>query len=53
MSVTDEFWYESSQMMERLIKQQNKKAEEKIKELQTFIQRFSAKKVEIKTGYKP
>ena len=39
-----EFWYESSQMMERLIKQQNKKAEEKIKELQTFIQRFSAKK---------
>ena len=37
-----EFWYESSQMMERLIKQQNKKAEEKIKELQDFIQRFSA-----------
>ena len=39
-----EFWYESSQMMERLIKQQSKKAEEKIKELQTFIQRFSANK---------
>ena len=39
-----EFWYESSQMMERLIKQQNKKAEEKIKELQTFRQRFSANK---------
>lgn len=39
-----EFWYESSQIMERLIKQQNKKAEEKIKELQTFIQRFSANK---------
>lgn len=39
-----EFWYESSQMMERFIKQQNKKAEEKIKELQTFIQRFSANK---------
>lgn len=39
-----EFWYEASQMMERLIKQQNKKAEEKIKELQTFIQRFSANK---------
>lgn len=39
-----EFWYESSQMMERLIKQQNKKAEEKIKELQTFIKRFSANK---------
>ena len=39
-----EFWYESSQLVERMIKQQNKKAEEKIKELQTFIQRFSANK---------
>ena len=39
-----EFWYESSQMIQALIKQQNKKAEEKIKELQTFIQRFSANK---------
>ena len=39
-----EFWNESSQLLERLIKQQNKKAEEKIKELQTFIQRFSANK---------
>lgn len=39
-----EFWYESSQLIERMIKQQNKKAEEKIKELQTFIQRFSANK---------
>ncbi len=39
-----EFWYESSQMVQALIKQQNKKAEEKIKELQNFIQRFSANK---------
>lgn len=39
-----EFWYESSQLIQRMIKQQNKKAEEKIKELQTFIQRFSANK---------
>ena len=39
-----EFWYESSQLMQRMIKQQNKKAEEKIKELQEFIQRFSANK---------
>ncbi len=39
-----EFWYESSQLIERMLKQQNKKAEEKIKELQTFIQRFSANK---------
>ena len=39
-----EFWYESSQMMQAMMKQQNKKAEEKIKELQSFIQRFSANK---------
>lgn len=39
-----EFWYESSQLIQRLIKQQNKKNEEKIKELQTFIARFSANK---------
>ncbi|MBP3359555.1 MAG: ABC-F family ATP-binding cassette domain-containing protein [Clostridia bacterium] len=39
-----EFWYESSRLIERMIKQQNKKAEEKIKELQSFIQRFSANK---------
>ncbi len=39
-----EFWYESSQLMQRLIKQQNKRNEEKIHELQTFIARFSANK---------
>ena len=39
-----EFWYESSQLIQRMMKQQNKKAEEKIKELQTFISRFSANK---------
>ena len=39
-----EFWYESSQMVQRMIKDQNKKNEEKIKELQAFIQRFSANK---------
>ena len=39
-----EFWYESSQLIQRLIKQQNKKNEEKIKELQGFISRFSANK---------
>lgn len=39
-----EFWYESSQLMQRVLKQQNKKAEEKIKELQEFIARFSANK---------
>ncbi len=39
-----EFWYESSQLIQKMIKQQNKRAEEKIKELQTFIARFSANK---------
>ena len=36
------FWYESSQLAARLRSQQNKKAEEKKKELQEFIARFSA-----------
>lgn len=39
-----EFWYESSQLVQRMMKQQNKKNEEKIKELQEFISRFSANK---------
>ncbi|HIY08437.1 MAG TPA: ATP-binding cassette domain-containing protein [Firmicutes bacterium] len=39
-----DFWYESSQLMQRLIKDQNRKREEKIKDLQAFIQRFSANK---------
>ncbi len=39
-----EFWYESSQLMQRLLKQQNQKKEEKAKELQRFIERFSANK---------
>ena len=39
-----EFWYESSQLIQRMIKQQNKRAEEKIRELQAFIARFSANK---------
>lgn len=39
-----DFWYESSQLMQKLIKNQNKKTEEKIKELQSFVQRFSANK---------
>ncbi len=36
------FWYESSQLAARQLAQQNKKAEEKKKELQEFIARFSA-----------
>ncbi len=37
-----DFWYESSQLIVKQMKEANKKKEEKIKELQDFIQRFSA-----------
>ncbi len=37
-----DFWYESSQLALQMMKDQNKKKEEKIKELQNFIARFSA-----------
>ncbi|WP_156299503.1 ABC-F family ATP-binding cassette domain-containing protein [Streptobacillus canis] len=36
------FWYESSQLMQELLRNQNKKVEQKRKELQEFIARFSA-----------
>ncbi len=39
-----EFWYESSQLIQKMIRDQNKKNEEKAKELMNFIQRFSANK---------
>ncbi|NLL93569.1 MAG: ATP-binding cassette domain-containing protein [Clostridiales bacterium] len=37
-----DFWYESSQLIVKQMKEANKKKEEKMKELQEFIQRFSA-----------
>ncbi|QOV18258.1 ATP-binding cassette domain-containing protein [Blautia liquoris] len=37
-----DFWYESSQLLVKQMKEANKKKEEKIKELQDFIRRFSA-----------
>ena len=37
-----DFWYQSNELMQKQIKQANKKKEEKIKELQSFIARFSA-----------
>ncbi len=37
-----DFWYQSNELMQKQIKDSNKKKEEKIKELQTFIARFSA-----------
>ena len=37
-----DFWYESSQLIQKLVRDQNRKAEQKIAELQSFIARFSA-----------
>ena len=37
-----DFWYEYTQMTQRQLKDQNKRTEQKMKELQEFIQRFSA-----------
>jgi len=39
-----DFWYESSKLMQRMINDQKRKADEKIKELQNFIARFAANK---------
>lgn len=39
-----EFWYESSQMVQKMMRDQNKKNEDKIRELEAFIRRFSANK---------
>ena len=37
-----DFWYKSSQLIQKQMRESNKKKEEKIKELQDFIARFSA-----------
>ena len=37
-----DFWYESSELLQKQMRESNKKKEEKIKELQAFIARFSA-----------
>lgn len=39
-----DFWYESSQLVQQLMRNKNKRNEEKIAELQAFISRFSANK---------
>ena len=39
-----DFWYDSSQLIQRLIKEKNKKNEDKISELEEFVRRFSANK---------
>ena len=43
-----DFWYESSQMVQAMLRNKNKKNQEKIEELQLFIQRFSANKSKAK-----
>ena len=53
MWATYDFWYESSRLVQQMIKDQNKKNEEKIKELQTFIQRFLGEQVQVPAGYFP
>ena len=39
-----DFWYDSSQLIQKLIKEKNKKNEDKIRELEEFVRRFSANK---------
>ena len=39
-----DFWYDSSQLLQKLAREQNKKAEQKIAELEEFVRRFSANK---------
>ena len=43
-----DFWYESSMMMQRIAREQNKKKEDKAKDLEEFIARFSANKSKAK-----
>ena len=43
-----DFWYESSKLIQSMLRNQNRKAEEKAKELQEFITRFSANKSKAK-----
>jgi ATPase subunit of ABC transporter with duplicated ATPase domains len=43
-----DFWYESSQMIQKMKREQNKKDEDKAKELKSFIERFSANKSKAK-----
>lgn len=43
-----DFWYESSQLIQKMKRDQNKKNEDKAKELQSFIERFSANKSKAK-----
>ena len=48
-----DFWYESSQLMIRQMKEANKKKEEKIKELQEFISALQRQRFQVQTGDHP
>jgi ATPase components of ABC transporters with duplicated ATPase domains len=48
-----DFWYESSQLIQRMKRDQNKKNEEKAKELQSFIERVLGKQIQSQTGHLP
>ena len=48
-----DFWYESSQLVQQLIKNQNKKNEEKIKELQDFHLPLLRQQVQEQAGHRP
>ncbi len=43
-----DFWYESSMLMQKIVKEQNRKREDKVKDLENFIARFSANKSKAK-----
>lgn len=43
-----DFWYESSMLMQRITREQNRKKEDKVKDLMEFIARFSANKSKAK-----
>lgn len=45
------FWYESSQLMQRLQKQQNKKTEEKNQRTEIFYRAFLGKQIQVRPGY--
>ena len=48
-----DFWYESSQLMQRMIRDQNKKNEEKIKELQELHPPVLRQQVQVQAGHLP
>ena len=48
-----DFWYESSQLMQKLMRDQNRKKEDKIKELQSFISPLFRQQIQGQAGHRP